>query len=331
MKRAGCCRAIAVCLLLLTALVAGCSPDDSDLSEGELGTLQVPLTSTGADGSLYELSGTLTVTGPAGMLTFDLAESDTFEVALPPGQYSVELSSFLVSKDGVPLSDAVLVSPNPQSVAIRPRLPATVVFRFVRGGGLVVDFSVDERGFWFAGEFTVGEDAAGQIPVDQPTGLFAQYAGVTIGFFILFDNLTSVSYFEGSTGQKFHEYVAEGAHLSFDGDPHGVFSGDIQPDLDNNRLTVFAVRDPTGVTFAVAAFATSTLEVDLTQDHSGLVCLGQAVLPVDGAGFADLVPFPSREIAPFPQCVVAHTADGGVTYSDGAGRASVDFDWLASP
>jgi len=148
-----------LCALLALGMTAGC---EAEPAEG----VTVPLSGTGAAGTVYVLSGArFRIRGPRNeTLNADETSASVLSAGLPVGDYTVELLDgwqLVRLPDGTPM-DATLASPNPQDVTIHPGMRTTVTFVFDVRGELVAmtgDGDLDIG-------FEVRDDAGGAAGAD---------------------------------------------------------------------------------------------------------------------------------------------------------------------
>lgn len=111
-------------------------------TERRLGTLEVPLDTTGSSGALYRLSASLLLTGPQEETLLLSGAVPAVQVELAPGTYQASLNEpwrlSRVDASGPRAVDAVLVSENPATVQIAPDVTTQLELRFRVEGGEVV-------------------------------------------------------------------------------------------------------------------------------------------------------------------------------------------------
>jgi hypothetical protein len=163
---------LAACALAAT----GCATASDSGSDGEVGTVVIPLQQTGVDGALYHLSAQFQIDGPSGTQIVDATGGDpSVTLALPPGFNNISvLDGWTLERsvDGgasfTPVS-AVLGTPNPSLVRVLANFSSTVVFEFIvrQATGLVtISFGVTLH----------PRELAGGMVITAGTGDFAPYA-----------------------------------------------------------------------------------------------------------------------------------------------------------
>src|SRR5216117_2905217 len=83
---------LALSLAACAVTAAGCATASDSGSDGEVGTVVIPLQQTGGDGALYHLSAQFQIDGPAGTQIIDASGGDpSVTLTLPPGINSITL------------------------------------------------------------------------------------------------------------------------------------------------------------------------------------------------------------------------------------------------
>lgn len=145
---------------LLALLMVACGGGESGSGESqEKGTVQLPLTSSTSDGTVYRLVGaTFSFVGPQSVTVTD-TDDDTVETALLAGTYTVELGGqWHLERDDAPgvTVPAQLLSPNPLPFTVSKGSTTQVRFQFKTPGQgtAAVGINVDSGG-WIAGTIAV--------------------------------------------------------------------------------------------------------------------------------------------------------------------------------
>jgi hypothetical protein len=256
--------------LSFAAALAGCADSSSELPADQ-GTLELPLTSTTGDGTVYRLSSaTFEITGPAGTQVVDgNAAVPSVSVELPPGLTSVLLRPSWVltrSTDGgstFAQVDALLGTANPFAFRVLADSAQTISFNFLvrnPNGQINVRFGVDDSLRQLAG----GVRVSNAVP---PTGALAPYTNARLDFSTYF-SLAGVQHRIEADGAKTSRYWSSSTATEFFNDALGVLAGQVGP-----------------------AFAGGYVEVRVTAKTDG-------TLEVAGSidGFVD--PFPSLQFGP---------------------------------
>ncbi len=135
---------------LLTLVMAACSSTPIDTheqgsTESDLGSVNLPLTTTVKDGTIYHLAAaTFTITGEAlaaPRVVKPPADEAIHNEPLPVGKYSIVLAKGWVLEKRGPAEKlfspvtAQLVTPNPLSFTVDGKLPGDAFFGFVTSSG----------------------------------------------------------------------------------------------------------------------------------------------------------------------------------------------------
>jgi hypothetical protein len=168
---------LAFSLAACALAAAGCATASDSGSDGEVGTVVIPLQQTGVDGALYHLSAQFQIDGPAGTQVVDATSGDpSVTVILPPGLNAVTLldgwtleRSFDGGASFTPVS-AVLGTQNPLGVRVLANFSDSIVFQFIvrqATGSLTISFGVTLH----------PRELAGGMIITSGTGDFAPYTG----------------------------------------------------------------------------------------------------------------------------------------------------------
>ncbi|AKJ00496.1 putative lipoprotein [Archangium gephyra] len=156
----------------------------------EAGTLQLPLSTPGADGKVYRLVGaTFHITGTQTVTVSDTA-ADTVQTTLQAGSYTIELASgWTMERADAPgvAVPATLRSPNPLPFFVKKNETTQVRFLFKLPGEGTADVGIHvDSGGWFAGtlRFDVLDGDFG--PMNPYSGL----VGTSVPFVLSFESFT---------------------------------------------------------------------------------------------------------------------------------------------
>ncbi|OJT21811.1 hypothetical protein BO221_23855 [Archangium sp. Cb G35] len=156
----------------------------------EAGTLQMPLSSTAADGKVYRLVGaTFNITGTQTVTVTDTA-ADTVQVTLQTGGYSIELASGWTMEradaPGTPVP-ATLLSPNPLPFFVKKGETTQVRFLFKLPGDGTADVGIHvDSGGWFAGTLQFDSLDGDYGPMNP----YYELVGTSVPFVISFESFT---------------------------------------------------------------------------------------------------------------------------------------------
>jgi len=225
----------------------------------EASALEIPLITSGPDGTQYRLSNpTFVITGPTSQTVVANGDEESFQVSLAPGLYDVRLidgwSIEHTRTDGtVEVLPAILGSHNPQQVRVFADTRAFLFFDFFirnQNGTLTVSFGVDPQ----------PRQIVGALRPSTGTGVFAAYAGQVIDYSFYFttpDQATETT----ATGERVRNHYVGSIAAEFFNDAGGVLAGAVAADLTGGYLeyssrlkadgTAEARGDYTGYTGAV--------------------------------------------------------------------------------
>ena len=286
---------LALSLAAATGL-AGCAASSSELPADQ-GTLELPLTSSTGDGTIYRLSSaTFELNGPAGTTILDgNAAVPSISVELPPGLTSVLLRPSWVltrSTDGgssFTQVDALLGTANPLSFRVLADTTQTLSFNFLvrnPNGQINVRFGVDDSPRQLTGGFRV-------TTATPPTGVLAPYANARLDFSTFF-TLDGAQHLVEPDGAKTSLYYSSTTATEFYNDAFGVLSGTVGPAFAGGYVEyqVTAKTDGTqelrGTSYGFGA-PFPTLEIGPATMNSP-VALDAQGFPAD-AFFHEVVPF----------------------------------------
>lgn len=179
---------LGACMLAL--VVVACGGETVTMDPQEAGTLQLPLSSTAADGKVYRLVGaTFNITGTQTVTVTDTA-ADTVQTPLQAGSYSIELASgWTMERADAPgvAVPATLLSPNPLPFFVKKGETTQVRFLFKLPGDGTADVGIHvDSGGWFSG--TIQFDS---LDGDTgPSNPYAELVGRTVPFVISFESFT---------------------------------------------------------------------------------------------------------------------------------------------
>ena len=217
-----------IALLLAAVLFVGCaeSPQDPGPS-GEVGQIQIPLTTTDPSGTTYVLSNaTFQAAGPVAQTISGDGEWTVY-TELPFGTYQVTLQpGWALSRreaDGAltPL-DAILVSKNPVTARVQPDSVAFVWYEFLlasEDGQLGIGFGVYDRAAALTGHLRVTSDASyGVDGIGVPNG-FTGMLGESFDFVVRFASSGSYTGTVDGTvgGARFRDYFTSRSKVTFPG------------------------------------------------------------------------------------------------------------------
>lgn len=276
--------------LAAIAAAVGCASSDTPApTEGPAeptGTLQLPLTQAGPDGTLYHLSGSFSINSQNGITAVDATgNTPTVTVALPPGLISIQLLdgwTLAQSTDGgatfTPV-DALLGTSNPSSQRILANQPLTVGFTFLvrtTVGQLTIGFGVDTSPRELAGGIVVDND-----PLNA-TGAYVSYAHARMDFANYYtlagtQDLTQVD------GSKDRTFFSDAMAMEFFNDGLGLLRDQVGPAMAGGFLQYTVSVKPDGSQVL-------TGEIDSFGEPFTTILLGPTTLtnpvPVDANGFA---------------------------------------------
>ena len=152
--------------VVAAVLLAGCTAPVSDEPD-VVGTLELPLTSIGSNGTRFALAGTFELVGPETLTRVvsttdaNFTTDDVITMSPRVGTYELTLSQWQLARvvtagevtDTEPVAGAVLLSAAMQAVEIRSEQTTTVIYEFsVPGDGVImfargmldIDFTVAE-------------------------------------------------------------------------------------------------------------------------------------------------------------------------------------------
>jgi hypothetical protein len=322
-------RALYLVLLVVTGGVLGCAGEPGG-EVGDVGRLQLPLTTLADDGQTYVLSNAVfDCYGPT-TETFVAPDDGTdisAEVAL--GQYSIVL------RDGWQLSQrqadgtlaavaAVLGSENPLPVRVLPGAPTIAPFEFLLGAGggtLRISFGVATKVSVIAGHFHVDEDYRFD-PEHQPidngfTGLRGQDVDYEARFVL--DHAENQPSEDGNR----RIYFGRSPHLTFSGDPNAPLAGELARELDGNLMWITLRITPSGTKMTISfddEYASGSLHFDIgpvdvaaTIDDTGFPVLPAGVGQLASGPYGDITVRRLVRVAPSVQNIEANlTATGDV-------------------
>jgi hypothetical protein len=293
-------RPLCLALLLVTCgafVGAGCGDELAAPPAGEVGHLQIPLSTVGDDGATYVLSNAIfdcygptstTVVAPddvGGGVFVDLALGD-YSIVLRDGWQVKQLGT---NGQLEPVA-AELASKNPLEVRLLPGGDTAVArYEFLLGDGtrpLNLSFGVTGHTATLAGHMhvdaDVGYDATGTRIENGFTGLTGQDLDYVARF--AFTGTQRVDFTDGSKGRY---YFGGATRLTFTGDPVGTLAGPLAREIGGNRMRILLRPLPGGNFISLVA----TVE-DIHAE--GLV--GFTVGPVlvngsfDAAGYPEIAP-----------------------------------------
>lgn len=275
--------------LAAIAAAAGCASEGgptTDHPAEPTGTLELPLSQTGPDGTLYHLSGVFEISGPGGVVDLDATgNAQTVSTALPPGLISIELLdgwTLTQSVDGgltfTPVS-ALLGSSNPSSQRILANQPLQVGFTFlVRStvGELTIGFGVDTDPRELAGGIVVDNDPT------HASGDYVPYAHARMDFANYY-TLAGTQDVTQPDGSKDRTFFSDAMAMEFFNDPFGLLVNQVGPAMAGGFLQYTVSVKPDGT-------QELTGEIDSFDAPFTTIVLGPTTLttpvPLDAAGFA---------------------------------------------
>ncbi len=231
-------------LASLTALstLAGCLDEAAPAAEAELGRLELPLSSTTSEGTLYRLSATFSVTSAAGVVQIDgTTPRPSVAAEVAPGLAEVRLddgwsmSRSLDGGDSFAPVQALLGSANPMLLRVFAGTSSTLTFEFliVEPEGVVnLRFAVSET----------TRQLGGYASFDEATGVFAPYLHRSVDLAI-FSELRS--YLTSSEAGKSRVYYAYTNALQLYGDEDGAL-GEVTDNLSGGTLQYEVTAKPDG-------------------------------------------------------------------------------------
>ena len=180
---------LGACVLAL--VVVACGGGTVTLDPQEAGTLQLPLSTSGADGKVYRLVGaTFHITGTQTVTVTDTA-ADTVQTTLQAGSYSIQLATgWRMERADAPGTavPATLLSPNPLPFFVKKGETTQVRFLFKLPGDGTADVGIHvDSGGWFAGTFRF-DSLEGDTGPSNPYGALV---GKTVPFVISFESFTT--------------------------------------------------------------------------------------------------------------------------------------------
>lgn len=280
---------------------AGCA-DPSSQPQGELGTLQVPLTSTSGDGTIYRLSSaTFDITSPSGLTVIDGNPAlPSITVELAPGLASIALRPDWVltrSTDGgstFQQVSALLGTSNPLAFRILADTAQTLSFHFLvrnPNGEVTVRFGVDDSPRQLAGGVRFNSASA---PGGPPTGALAPYVNARLDFSTYFTLDAAPAHAVEPDGSKSSIYSSSSFATEFYNDSFGYLRDTVGPSLAGGFLEykVTAKTDGTQeVSGAIYGYSGVGAELVLTPTTMQLpLALDAQGFPAD-AFFHEVVPF----------------------------------------
>ncbi len=187
MSRMGAC-----VLALVVAACGGQTFNPEPLAPSETqGTLQLPLTSTGPEGTSYKLVGaTFEITGPESVSITDTS-ADTLNVPLSVGAYTITMGGdYHLERTSAPGTavPAELISDTTLTFDVAKDAPTQVrfLFKLVGSGSADVGFSVENGGF-IRGTLHFTESS---VPPPNGVTVLSELVGKDIPFTIAFSQAT---------------------------------------------------------------------------------------------------------------------------------------------
>lgn len=292
-------RALCLALLLVTCGALGCAGEIDATPAGDVGHLQIPLTTSADDGATYVLSTAIfDCYGPTTESFVAPDDGTDISAAVALGDYSIVLrDGWQLSRrqdDGtlVPVV-AELASKNPLPVRVLPSAATNAAFEFLLGGGggtLRISFGVATRVAVIAGHLHVDSDLgfdAQQNPIaDGFTGLTGQDADYEARFAI--DHAET----QPSDGGNGRVYFGRATRLSFSGDPSTPLAGQLARELGGNPMVVTLRITPSGIIMVAElrqddASGSLVFEIGPVHVDAAIDATGYPVLP---PGIGQLVP-----------------------------------------
>ena len=276
-------------IIALALLVWACGgtptqPQEPREPQAGEGVVQLPLTSTGADGQRYRLVGaTFIITGTQSATIADTS-ADTVRLPLIAGTYTIRLEGpwrmERVEAPGQPVP-ASLISPNPMAFSLEEGQTRNVRFLFKLPGNGTADvgFTVDTGG-WFRGTLNFE-----QMP-PEPENSLASLVGTSVPFVISWGTAEVSRVDEFGTKSL---YVEAGLPTVQFGGPYSELLHDrIAPALQTGALGFSLSTTPDGLT-TFSGF-------DLIAEPNGAFALHIEDLPpfpgvLDAEGFPAARPF----------------------------------------
>ena len=272
---------IALSFAACALTAAGCATASGSDTDGEVGTVVIPLQQAGADGALYHLSAQFQIDGPAGTQVVDATGGDpSVTLILPPGINNVTLLDGWTlerSSDGgesfLPVS-AVLGTPNPFAVRVLANFSDTLVFQFIvrqATGSLTISFGVTLH----------PRELAGGMIITSATGDFAPYANARPDYAFYHDAF--VEHLTLPDGTKRLQFSSGAFAGEFFNDTIGLLTGTIGPSYTGGFTTYHFDAKPDG-TQEIAG------EIDGANTPFPFMTFGPftlvfTVLPLDPDGF----------------------------------------------
>jgi hypothetical protein len=218
---------LALSLATCALAAAGCATASDSGTDGEVGTVVIPLQQGGADGALYHLSAQFQIDGPAGTQIVDATGGDpSVTLILPPGLNAITvLDGWTLERsiDGgasfTPVS-AVLGTQNPAAIRVLANFSDTLVFEFIvrqATGSVTISFGVTLH----------PRELAGGMIITAGTGDFAPYAGVRPDYAFYHD--AGAERLTLPDGTKRLQLTSGAFAAEFFNDPIGLLTGTIGP------------------------------------------------------------------------------------------------------
>jgi hypothetical protein len=176
-------------VLALFAVACGGDAVSETPAQAAPGTLELPLTASGPEGTYRLVGATFVITGPQSVNVTDTS-ADTVSVPLAAGAYTVQLAGNWqlerVENPGQAVQ-ATLVSPNPLSLVVDEGQVRTVrfLFKVAAAGSADVGITVDSGG-WITGTLQLN-GLEGSVP-----NIFQEVYGRTVPFTISYQTATLI-------------------------------------------------------------------------------------------------------------------------------------------
>lgn len=282
--------------LTATSLAAGCLVDErgQGAAQGDaLGRVEMPMTTVAADGTIYRLKGVslelLSAGGRRVVTSDDDAATFSFEAA-PGGMSAKLLAGWSLERSGdggasFAAVGAVLASPNPMPVNVRPNASTSMTFEFLLrnpNGTVNVRFAAGE---------TTGQLTAFLYP-QEGTGQLAQYRFSQIGMALYFHGSSYAAPSEAGPALSTYSWTTG---IEFYDDRFGVLQGELAPLMSGYGLHFDVVANQDGSQLLSGDFTHNHVpwEPSLTLDEGQLyqkLTLNENGYPIAGA-FTAQVPF----------------------------------------
>jgi hypothetical protein len=299
---------LALSLAACALAAAGCATASDSDTDGEVGTVVIPLQQTGVDGALYHLSAQFQIDGPSGTQIVDATGGDpSVTLILPPGLNAVTLLDGWTlerSVDGgasfTPVS-AVLGTQNPNAVRILANFSSTLVFQFIvrqAVGSVTIRFGVTLHPRELAGGMIITSGTGDFAPYTNARPDYAFYHDAFVERLTLPDGTRRLQLSSGAfAGEFFNDtvglltgtigpsYTGGFAQYHFDAKPDGT--QEIAGEIDGNNTP-----------FPVMTFGPFTLQF--------------TVLPLDPDGFPTDIFFNEPNV-PFTMQTFFATGDATLT------------------